>query len=217
MTNRTRTIPSSIAFPLISLLVGCGAGTQPTDMSAEEHRRAAEREDELAHEHGGHEDVSSVPEALDGISGRGGEIFGEAVYSPVAVHAQLTEEHQQLAAAHRAAASALESYEEHECGAFPAATRAACPLLGQVASVEDIPGGARAQFGENVNVDAATAHVACHLAYAQTVGREGMSGCPLYLPNVGSARSGPTTVDFVTDRDVEELRRRLAAHVVAVP
>lgn len=214
---KTRTPVSQLPLVAVSMsviaLAACGGnGTRPGDMSAAEHRRAADDEAAAAVEHSQHRDGTGPPTSFNATTEEA-DFFGEPVYSPNMVHLDLSGEHRELAAAHRAAARALESYEDAECGAFPAATRASCPLLGQVVSVEDIEGGVRAVFGESVNVDAATAHVACHIAYAGTAGHEGMDGCPLYLRGVRSVRSGPSTVDFTIDGDVAELRARLSAHV----
>ena len=203
----------AVTASVIALSACGGTGTRPGDMSAAEHRQAANQEEATADEHSNHTEGTGGPTLFDG-TGVGADVYPEAVYSPIAVHAELTGQHRELAEAHRAAARALESFEEAECGAFPAATRASCPLLGQIVSTEDIEGGARARFDDNVNVDAAAAHITCHLAYAQTGGHEGMPSCPLYLRGVRSTRSGPSTVDFTIDGDVAALRARLSAHVV---
>lgn len=212
-THRSQHSLITIVGVSIALTACGGSGTRPADMSAAEHRQAADDEAASADEHSEHDDGAGIQTGFTG-STASTDVFAEGVYSPIVVHAELSAQHRELAEAHRAAAQALESFEDAECGAFPASTRASCPLLGQVVSVEDIEGGARANFGEGVNVDAAAAHIACHLAYARTEGHEGVIECPLYLRGVQSARSGPSSVDFTVDGDVAELRTRLGAHVV---
>ncbi|HTQ76366.1 MAG TPA: hypothetical protein VMI74_18960, partial [Burkholderiales bacterium] len=44
---------------------------------------------------------------------------------------------------HEALAAKLESFEQTECNEFPPATPAACPLLGPVKTLTDIPTGVR--------------------------------------------------------------------------
>ena len=49
---------------------------------------------------------------------------------------------------HAAAAEFLEQFEDRECRHVPAASRAACPLLGPVVRIDDVPGGIRATFAD---------------------------------------------------------------------
>ena len=116
-----------------------------------------------------------------------------------------------------AAAESLDSFEEAECRAFPPQTRGACPLLGQIESVEDVFGGVRLRFIEGVNVNAAIAHTRCHLAFARTRGRIGMESCPLYIIGVEATRlenSGTVELSVGNEEDLEELRRRIREHLI---
>jgi len=140
--------------------------------------------------------------------------YGLTDYNPTEGHLAQAQQHQDLAAEHRAAAEELEAYEEHECARFPSQTRASCPLLGQVASVEDVDGGVRVVLSEGANAAAVADHMRCHLAYARTQGREGMDRCPLYVEGAAVDSEGDITLTTnAGDAAVAELRRRARAHV----
>lgn len=219
-----RWMPRALVFVTLSLTVAiaasCGGaepGTRPDDMSAEEHRSAADSHEQQAAEH--REEYDPDAERVRPGSAAGGDFdYGVDVYNPTQAHLQSAEAHRDIAEQHRAAAAALEQYEDEQCGRFPPETRAQCPLLGHVVSVEDIDGGARIRFADDVNVEAARAHVGCHVAFARTEGREGMDQCPMYVEGARAETDGPEgTVDLVTDDEgqVDELRQRARAHVAA--
>jgi hypothetical protein len=93
-----------------------------------------------------------------------------------------------------------------------------CPLIGQIASAHEIPNGVRLFFAEHVNVDAAAAHIQCHLAFARAQGFRGMESCPLYAPRLrmlAPSSGRAASVDIVVDAggDVESLRSLLADHI----
>lgn len=211
--NSLRTIPVLLAA---SLAAACGGnqGTQPDDMSAEDHRRAAAGEQAESDAHGSRYDPDTRATTGSSSAPNSDLFYGPEVYNPTEVHRHASEEHRTLAEQHRAAAAALEAYEEQECGRFPAATRAACPLLGQVAEVEDVDGGVRIELAEEAMRDAVADHMRCHVAYARTQGREGMDQCPLYAEGA-SVTSDADGVILTTDAGEEavgELRRRARAH-----
>jgi len=199
---------------LAATACGGNQGTEPNDMSAEEHRRAGSEDDQAADGH----DERYDPDAR-GTGGTGPQManadldYGLDVYNPTAGHHDRAERLRELAAAHRAAASALDQYEEAECGRFPTETRSTCPLLGNIAELTDVEGGVRIELVEGVRADAAADHMRCHLAFANTHGREGMPNCPLYVEGaaVGSSE-GLTLTTGAGDEAVTELRRRARAH-----
>ncbi len=201
------------------LLVACGAtpGSQPDDMSAAHHRQVAAEEDRKAAEHDSHYDPSEqIMTTPAGTDAQGNIIYAPGMYNPTEGHRNLAADHKKHAEDHRAAAEFLEKSEEQACKAFPPETRTACPLLGHLESVQDIDGGVRVRFAEGVNLEAATAHMGCHLAHARTQGYQGMDSCPLYIKGVGAKRVGDTRdVDLTVDdkASVGELRARAAAHV----
>ena len=196
------------------LAVACrGRGTRPDDMSAEAHREAAAGEEAEAAQH-----QSRYDEDTRDVTGRPGVdsdvYYGLDVYNPTREHRLEARQHRILAEHHRAAAAALETYEDRECARFPAQTRALCPLIDQVVSVEDVEGGVRLRLAEEVREDAVADHMRCHLAYARSQGREGMDQCPLYVEGarVGS-NGGITLTTDAGDAAVSELRRRAHGHV----
>lgn len=209
------------AMALLSVS-GCASdGTKPDDMSAAQHRAAAEHERSEAEQHSKEYD----PHAISPRDPSGGEdiIYGVDdvywagdVYNPTAPHRSLAEAHQDLAHAHEAAAKSLEQFEEAECKAFPASTRPSCPLLGPVASVEDIERGVRLRLSEGFAVEPVAAHVRCHFAFARTQGYEGMDACPLYLKGL-RVQEGEGFIDLLLDDgdQIEALRSRARAHVGA--
>lgn len=203
-----------LAACAVTLIAGCGGsqGTRPDDMSAEEHRHAAAREDADSQRHGSQYDADSRHN-LGPAAASPDLFYGLADYNPTEVHLARAQQHQDLANEHRAAAASLEAFEEQECARFPPRTRAACPLLGQVASVEDVPGGVRLGLSAETNAAAVADHMRCHLAYARTQGREGMDHCPLYVEGATIATSdGIVLSTDAGDAATTELRRRAHAH-----
>ncbi|MEQ9077161.1 MAG: hypothetical protein RLP09_25090 [Sandaracinaceae bacterium] len=196
-----------------ALAMACGSsGTHPDDMSAEAHREAAAGEEREAAEHQSHYDEDTG----DGTGQHGVDpalYYGIDVYNPTREHRRKARQHRLLAEQHRSAAAALEAFEEQECARFPPETRAICPLLGQLASIEDVEGGVRLRFADGVRENAIAAHMRCHLAFGRTHGREGMDLCPLYVDgaSVGS-NDGITLTTSAGDDAVAELRRRSRAH-----
>lgn len=201
---------------------GCASdGTKPDDMSAAEHRAAAEHDRSKAEQHAEEYDPHAIsprdPSSGDDIIYGVDDVYwpGE-VYNPTAAHRSLAERHQDLAHAHEAAAKSLEQFEEGACKAFPAKTRPACPLLGPVASVEDIDGGVRLRLSEGFAVEPVAAHVRCHFAFARTQGYQGMDACPLFLKGL-RVQEGEGVIDLLLDDEsqLEELRKRARSHAGA--
>ena len=195
-------------------LMGCGGatGVRPDDMSAEQHRAAASRHEA----HAGQHEEEFDPDARDtrATTGAGFE-FAEEIYNPTQSHANAAAREHAVAEQHLQAAAALEAYEAEECGSFPAATRATCPLLGQLERAEDVDSGVRLYFQDQVNADAVYAHIRCHIAFARTAGREGMDGCPMYVPGVTAERESSGAVVLRSDdaAAVAEIRARARGHL----
>jgi len=182
-------------------------------MSVAEHQRAAAAEDTKAASHEAKYDPrarerASTPGAGDSFDSF---TYSDKTYNPTRGHLDEAEQHREHAAAHRAAAAALEQDEARECGKFSPSIRATCPLIGTVVKIEDVEGGVRIQLAESLNAQALYDHIRCHLAFAATQGFKGVSSCPLYLEGVRAVqRSDPHSVDLVADRGarVAELRER---------
>ncbi len=223
-----RLVLLSLTLAVLITLGACGqfgGGTAPDDMSAEEHRRHSDEHQTRARDHEDRYDPDVLVEAYPGAPGwgdeyanryRGDYYWDDRSYNPTARHLAHANRHEGHAREHLAAAQALEQFEEAQCRSFPPETRAVCPLIDQVAAVEDIEGGSRIRFVDGVDVNAAVAHLRCHLAFARSQARSGMETCPLYLEDVQILRVGiGPEVDLVTGQrgDVADLRSRLHDHV----
>jgi len=236
--QRSRTWPLySAAAIIVATLQSCASGTRPDDMSAEAHRAAALAEQQQAAEHfqryDPERDVRPRPGFLGGtaiyydpnIYWDPYDPYGYAYYdyfwdvgsyNPSVHHLDSGEQLESHAADHLAAAQVLENFEEAECKAFPSETRSASPLIGQVESVEAVFGGVSLSFKEGVDVNAAIAHMRCHVAFARTRGRIGMESCPLYIPGVSINRegnSGGVELTIGDQNQLQELRQRVQEHL----
>ena len=219
---------------LLLILLGCAGrlreGDAPDDMSAAAHRERSTEHFRKSREHrsqydperevSDHRSERGIERYSDDAWGRYeyGDLYWDArQYDPGLGHLEEADEHERKGAAHLAAARSLERFEERECKAFPARTRVSCPLLGSVEAVEDVPDGVRVRFAEGVNLNAAIAHIRCHVAFARARARAraGMEGCPLYLEGVAARRVGRSrSIElFANPDDIDELRRRTRAHL----
>lgn len=204
---------------MLAVLVGVGAcaspapGTNPDDMSVAEHQEHARAHQEAADEHQKQHD----PAARNRVSADPTtELYAAGVYNPTERHLIEDQQHQRHADQHSQAAQSLLNYKEEHCAKFPDATRASCPLMGQVKAVEDIDGGVRITFHDDVPREAAVEHMQCHFAFARTQGYEGMDSCPLYLEGISVEAEGEgQSVKFTTNKpeSVEALRTQTRDHL----
>jgi len=205
------------------LLAACGCAgnvqvVKPDDMSAAEHRREAKREQAAARELDGNivpPDPLAWQQPTEAPSGF---IFPVSPLNPE-VSGNAVAEHQKLREAdglreeahqHRRAARTLESAERSACGDTPASGRAACPVLGPLTTLHDIPGGVRATFADATRVDAVVEQMRCHFAYERTRGFDPATSCEIYMRGVDIRRAphDPASVD-ITSSDpggADELR-----------
>jgi hypothetical protein len=113
---------------------------------------------------------------------------------------------------HDAAARELERFEGQECAGIDPGLRAACPVLGPIKAIRDIPGGVRFELADPDRLDGLLALMRCHLAYARSRGFEPVAAaCPLYIPEIQiRAASDRGAVEIVgpTDRLAGEIRHR---------
>lgn len=197
----------------VSACATVSPGSRPDDMSAAEHRATAERHAAEAAK----SDALFDPAAKATRSPDEREDFGayEEVYNPTKVNLEIAEKHREHSRQHRAAATALETFEKQECRGFSTPVRASCPLLGVVERVNNIEGGVRLLLSDGVNTRAAADHMRCHYAFGRTRGRHGMSGCPLYLGDLEISVSGKRSIDVIAKDPaiVEQLRTRSATLV----
>jgi len=202
-----------LAAIIPSVLVGCATtkGARPEDMSAKSHEEAAAKEAAKADQHAAKYD----PDANSVQAAGSDSAFEGPNFNPTDAHNLQAERHRKHANDHAAAAAALASAEEDACKSVSSESRSWCPLLGPVAATENTPKGVRITVREGTDVDALIARVRCHLAYADTQGREGMDRCPLYVPGVRVERSGPNSIELSTKgkASVRELQERVTDHI----
>ena len=175
-------------------------------MSAAQHRSTAEREqaasasESRAAEHGG---AASMPDGYDAN----------------AEHRRRAEALREHARQHAAAAEFLEQFEDDACAGVPPATRAACPLLGPLVRLEEVPGGVRATFVDPQRVRPAIAEMRCHYAFARARHFDDRVGCPLYIQGI-EVRPGldPRSVEIVAhdEQTVRLIRERSRAEAIVV-
>ena len=109
--------------------------------------------------------------------------YGDRRYNPTAEHRSLAEQHQEHARQHSAAASAPEASTDVACRRVPHEVRAQCPLAG-VAAAETVPEGVRVRLASGTSLSAFVERARCHQAVARERHFQGMTACPLFLPNV---------------------------------
>lgn len=212
------------AFTITALGFACARNApsvRPDEMSAEAHRQEAQRKSAAADKEL-REANTPVPQPNLAVNINGnpeGYYYDRTVYDAKDEHLARSRELRQHAQEHEAAAASLEKFEEEQCKQFPASTRAACPLLGPVVRMTDIPSGVRVEFAQAARVDAALAHMRCHLAFARARGFQIASSCPLYMKGI-EIRLGvaPRTIEIVgTDAKVAlEIQKRSREEAILV-
>jgi hypothetical protein len=184
------------------MLVSCAdtaPAVKPDEMSAARHREEAAREATIASREGNlYRPEAARPSPFGDPLGKD-YLYSPPLYNPTEGHLAEAEKHSQHARQHEAAAAYLERFEEVECRDFPPGSRAACPLLGPVVRIDDVPGGVRVQFKQGTRVDAVIAHMRCHYSFARARAFEEAAGCPLYLRGI-EIRSAldPMAVEIVS-------------------
>jgi hypothetical protein len=129
------------------------------------------------------------------------------------------EERRQHARQHEAAAAFLEQFEDEACAGVPHSERAACPLLGPLVRLDDVPGGVRATFVDPARVPDAIAEMRCHYAFARARHFDEKIGCPLYVGGIEIRRGlDARTVEIVAhdDRTVRLIRERSRVQAIVV-
>ncbi|MBT8464917.1 MAG: hypothetical protein KJO57_09535 [Deltaproteobacteria bacterium] len=193
------------------VLVGCAttSGARPEDMSAKAHEEEAAREAAKAEEHA----VKYDPNAPGAVGSD--SAFEGPEFNPTETHNRQAQRHRKHAHDHAEAAEALKRAEEEACGSIAPDSRSWCPLLGPVVASEDTSNGVRITVREGTDVDELVARIRCHLAVANTEGREGMDRCPLYVPGVEVQQSGPNAIELSTKgkASIRELQERVSDHV----
>ncbi len=202
------------AVLILGFDVGCGQ-TNPTvrsnDTSAEAQRQEAQRESAAANRELQAANTPLPPPNLNANGGNNpqGYYYDVSVYNARDEHLTRAQELSEHARQHEAAAASLEKFEDAECKQFPPSSRSACPLLGPVTSITDIPTGVRVLLVAGTRADAVLAHMRCHLAFATARGFGEAASCPLYVKGI-EVRAGriSNTIEIVsTDAKVAETIR----------
>jgi hypothetical protein len=165
----------AIASLLFLLAPACASRplVRADDMSAAEHRNEAERDQ-----------AAAAGETRAYKQGAGGTPASPAAYDPNDRHRRRAEESREHARQHAAAAAFLEQFEDEECSGVPPSSRAACPLLGPLVGLDDVPGGVRATFVDRARARRATAEMRCHYAFARARHFAETVSCPLYVKGI---------------------------------
>jgi hypothetical protein len=218
-TEAAMTIPKTSWYALMFAVAACAGpqpGVKPDDMSASDHRAAAQHERKLAQESADRYDPAAarstaLPPPNNNPTGSDTNVvYPTAVYNPTEGWLRDADKHREHARQHERAAATLERFEEAECREFPERTRAACPLLGPVTQIDDVSRGVRVTFAPAVRVDAVAAHMRCHYAYARSHAFDERVSCPMYMPGIGIRQSGEHAVELTAPdaAHVDELRAR---------
>jgi hypothetical protein len=207
---------------VVLLLASC-AGQKPDvradDMSAAQHREAAAREAAAADREANRYQPSATRPSPFGDPLGKDYLYAVTVYNPTEGHLAEAEAHRAHARAHARAAEFLDRFEEAECADFPAATRAACPLLGPVVRIDDVDGGVRVRFKDGVRVDAVIAHMRCHYAFARARAFDASLSCPLYVRGIEVRRALDSTAVEIVSADpkvIREIRTRSREEAIFV-
>jgi len=204
----------------------CGTShetVKPDDMGAAQHREEAARENAAARQHAREYDPkATVPSTFHQAGGptSGDYAFPLSVYNPTETQLQRADEHHAHARQHEKAAQELERFEAAECGGFPPAARAACPLLRPVTRIDDLGDGVRVTFAAGTPIDAVFAHMRCHYAYARTRAFDDAASCPLYVRGIEIKRAkDPLAIDITTKdwQRVHDLQTHTRVEAVYAP
>jgi hypothetical protein len=166
-------------------------------MSDAQHRAAARREEAAAVHAERLAHPMSTPASASDDTGW---------YDPGDDHRREASKRREQARQHTSAAVFLEQLEDGACVPVPREHRAACPLLGPLVRLDDIPGGVRATFADPSRARRAIAEMRCQNAYARTRHFEPPDACPLSVQGI-EIRPGldPRWVEIVS-RDEEAVR-----------
>jgi hypothetical protein len=101
---------------------------------------------------------------------------------------------------HQRMALELARFESSECRQIEPKVRAACPFLGPVTAIEDLPEGVRVEFAKSTSADTILARMRCHYSFAQAHGfTPEAAACPLYVPGLRLDRSRhENSIDITT-------------------
>jgi hypothetical protein len=209
-----------VLFAAACATTSTSSKTDPNELSAAEHRQEAARERARAEDAYARWEPGSrvpLPGAPIGLSDAPRMYPIDLYpYNPTDRALADAERHMRHAREHEAAATALEGFEDAECRDFAPKMRAACPMLGPIAALEDRADGVHFVFAAGAPIEAIVAHMRCHLAFARARGFTDAGDCPLYMRGVEIATSADGHGVDVTSRDRSivgdiQLRSRLTS------
>jgi hypothetical protein len=122
---------------------------------------------------------------------------------------------------HGLAARELASFESNECRGVPPKERAACPLLGPVTMVRDVPAGVEVDFPASVSTKPILAGMRCHYSFAKARNFSvEASACPLYMSGLHLAETADgqgVDITITPPSRAADLRRRVREEAVFAP
>lgn len=195
-------------------LVALGlAGCVHSEMTADEHRLAAQKEEREASKDQAKFDPNAtvrVPITNDPNAGPQGEPRLES-YNPTSGYLTQADAHQRAAHDHLKAAGELEKFEDAHCGGLSTGERAACPLFTAfVQRVEETKEGLRLHLKDGAPEAKLLSEMQCHLAFAKAHGFERVT-CPLYLRGVSIDGKPEHVIELRADSsDTAEMLRAQA-------
>lgn len=208
---------------LFALALGCGTTSgrvNPDETSAAGHRHEAERERRAAAAQRmlydpdrTHSDSAAAVDPSDPMA------RGSLFQNPTEEHLHRAEQHMAHARAHEDAALELERFESKHCAHIPARERAACPILGPVTEIRDVPNGVRVELSSTVSVAAVVSRMRCHQAFARTRAyADEAATCPLYVRGIDIRRSVDGKAVEILANSPDLVRHvRAAAREQAIP
>lgn len=191
------------------LLVSCAHDER---LTAAEHRAEADRHSAAAaKERAAAEDGRGARHVIDRTNEAGVD------YDPSAAHLAAADEEMRRAAAHLAAATSLEKFEDEACAQIPAPERAACPLLASsVAQVRERAWGLDLVLKPQVDGPATNRMLNCHLAFARANGFAKPS-CPLFVQGMTIRLQGEKVIELAGNADVARELQRQARRIFGAP
>lgn len=211
----------AIALSTIVLGLGCGdsnQGVRPDSMSAEAHRKEAQKDRATAKTELEDANRPYPPPFVFTTTGPDDQT-AEQIHRVRDEKLDLAHQLREHARQHEDAAKYLEKFEEGECRQVPISARAACPLLGPVLRIANIPAGVSVTFAGGTHVDAVLAHMRCHFAFAQAHGFGVASSCPLYMKGIDiRPASSPLTIEIVASdpKTAREIQARSREEAVLI-
>ncbi len=207
-------LAAGCSVAMVLALVACAtraADVKPGSMAKEEHLQAARNDEKAAKEH--RDEYNPAATVLRG--GPAAELGLE--YNPTANQVEQAQVHERHALQHRAAAAAMQLFEDVSCVGVSADDRASCPLLSaDVTGATNLPTGVRLKLANPAHGDALLAMLRCHAAFGHGRHQMAVESCAPYAPGAILQKSADgLAIEILTDTpaDVVPLQRHAAEQV----